>query len=99
TVLRTDATSFIKMMKQTFTRNATTRLPFEGVAAFYRALHMGSKIDQYKNPLYFVSSSPWNLYDMLEEFWTLNEIPAGPFLLRDLGITEDKFIKTGHMQH
>lgn len=99
TVLRTDATSFIKMMKQTFTRNASTRLPFEGVAAFYRALHMGSKIDQYKNPLYYVSSSPWNLYDMLEEFWDLNEIPAGPFLLRDLGITKNKFIKTGHMQH
>ncbi len=99
TVLKTEATSFIRMMKQTFTRNASTRLPFEGVAAFYRALHMGSKIDQYKNPLYFVSSSPWNLYDMLEEFWHINEIPAGPFLLRDLGISEDKFIKTGHMQH
>ena len=99
TVIKTEATSFIRMMKHTFTRNASTRLPFDGVAAFYRALHMGSKIDNYKNPLYYVSSSPWNLYDMLEEFWELNEIPAGPFLLRDLGITEDKFIKSGHLQH
>lgn len=99
TVIKTEATSFIRMMKHTFTRNASTRLPFEGVAAFYRALHMGEKIDQFKNPIYYVSSSPWNLYDMLEEFWKLNEIPAGPFLLRDLGLSEDKFIKTGHMQH
>jgi phosphatidate phosphatase APP1 len=99
TVIKTEATSFIRMMKHTFTRNASTRLPFEGVAAFYRALHMGEKIDQFKNPLYYVSSSPWNLYDMLEEFWELNEIPAGPFMLRDLGISEDKFIKTNHLKH
>lgn len=99
TVLKTDATSFIRMMNQTFTRNASTRLPFEGVAAFYRALHMGSKIDKYKNPIYYVSSSPWNLHDMLEEFWEINDLPAGPFLLRDLGFNEDKFIKSGHMQH
>lgn len=99
TVIRTEATSFIRMMKHTFTRNASTRLPFKGVAAFYRALHMGQKIDQFKNPIYYVSSSPWNLYDMLEEFWEINDIPAGPFMLRDLGLSEDKFIKTGHMQH
>lgn len=99
TVLKTEATSLFRMMHHTFTRNASTRLPFKGVAAFYRALHMGSKVDIYKNPLYFVSSSPWNLYDMLEEFWELNEIPAGPFLLRDLGFNEDKFLKTSHLSH
>lgn len=99
TVIRTEATSFIRMMRQTFTRNASTRLPFEGVAAFYRALHMGGEINKFKNPLYYVSSSPWNLYDMLEEFWQLNDIPAGPFLLRDFGFSEDKFIKTSHQKH
>lgn len=99
TILKTEATSFFRMMQHTFTRNASTRLPFDGVAAFYRALHMGSEAGDFKNPLYYVSSSPWNLYDMLEEFWTINEIPPGPFLLRDLGLSEDKFIKSGHMQH
>jgi phosphatidate phosphatase APP1 len=99
TVLKTNATSFIRMMKETFLMNASTRLPFKGVAGFYRALHMGGHKDKYKNPLYFVSSSPWNLYDMLEEFWEINKIPAGPFLLRDLGLDENKFIKSGHLEH
>jgi phosphatidate phosphatase APP1 len=99
TIIRTEATSFVRMMKNTFTRNAVTRLPFEGVAGFYRALHMGSKKDRYKNPIYYVSSSPWNLFDMLEDFLEVNEIPAGPLMLRDFGIDDTKFIKTGHLQH
>ncbi|AHM59003.1 hypothetical protein D770_03680 [Flammeovirgaceae bacterium 311] len=99
TILKTEATSLFRMMRHTFTRNASTRLPFKGVAAFYRALHMGGKVDKYKNPLYYVSSSPWNLYDMLEEFWELNEIPAGPFLLRDIGFSRDNFVKTSHLSH
>lgn len=99
TVLKTQATSFIRMMKQTFLHNASTRLPFKGVAGFYRALHMGGHKDRFKNPLFYVSSSPWNLYDMLEEFWEINKIPAGPFLLRDLGLDETKFIKSAHLDH
>ncbi|EMR03181.1 hypothetical protein ADICEAN_01659 [Cesiribacter andamanensis AMV16] len=99
TIIRTEATSFVRMMKNTFTRNAITRLPFEGVAGFYRALHMGSKKDRFKNPIYYVSSSPWNLFDMLEDFLEINEIPAGPLMLRDFGIDDTKFIKTGHLQH
>ena len=99
TIIRTEATSFVRMMKNTFTRNAVTRLPYKGVSAFYKALHMGSKVDRYKNPIYYVSSSPWNLFDMLEEFLEINEIPPGPLMLRDFGIDDTKFIKTGHLQH
>lgn len=98
TVLRTNSSNFLSMVRITLLNNAHTRLPFEGVAAFYRALHKGTKESSY-NPLFYVSSSPWNLYDLLEEFFELHHIPMGPFLLRDFGIDDTKFIKSGHGDH
>ena len=99
TVLQTKATNFIRMMQKTFLYNAKTRLPFEGVAGFYKALHLGSKDASVKNPMYYVSSSPWNLYDMLEDFFEIQKLPAGPFLLRNLGLSFDKLFKSSHHDH
>lgn len=99
TVLLTRATSLIRMLQKTFLYNVHTRLPFEGVAAFYRALHMGSNESSSRNPLYYVSSSPWNLYDMLEEFFEMRRIPAGPFMLRDLKVDLTKIFKSAHKEH
>ena len=39
-----------------------------------------------KNPIFYVSNSPWNLYDMLVDFLKINNIPKGPILLRDFGL-------------
>jgi phosphatidate phosphatase APP1 len=69
--------------------NARTRLPFAGVAAFYRALREGSGGQQ--NPIFYVSSSPWNLYDVISGFLEAEEIPAGPLLLRDWDLGRSLF--------
>jgi phosphatidate phosphatase APP1 len=98
TILKTDATSLIKMARLTFFNNARTRLPFEGVAAFYRALQSGPDSSLF-NPIFYVSSSPWNLYDLLVDFCIVQGIPKGPFLLRDLGISQDQFFTSSHLQH
>ncbi len=95
TVMHSHATNFWRMAKLTFLNNARTRKPFEGVAALYRALHRGAD-SQCVNPFFYVSSSPWNLYDLIHDFLDLNGIPLGPILLRDLGLDKDKFIKSGH---
>jgi phosphatidate phosphatase APP1 len=96
TVLISDANHVIKMARNVFMSNAHTRLPFPGVAAFYRALYSGSS-GQNWNPLFFVSSSPWNLYDLLVDFFHLQNIPVGPVLfLRDWGITENELLPTNH---
>lgn len=84
TVLVTGATNVLKMARLTFLNNARTRLPFAGVAAFYRALQRGA--DGATHPLYYVSSSPWNLYDLLLDFCRVHGVPEGPLLLRDYGI-------------
>ncbi len=96
TVIKTNAASFIKMAWTTFMNSSSTLLPFKGVAAFYRALHAGAGA---VNPIFYLSSSPWNLYDLLVDFLEINDVPAGPLLLRDLGIDKDKFISTGHFAH
>ena len=49
------------------------------------------------NPIFYVSSSPYNLHDLLQDFLELNRIPAGPLRLRDLGVDDHKLFKTpGH---
>ena len=98
TILQTFATNLIKVAQLTFMQNAKMRLAFPGVASFYQALQAGVDGRQ-DNPIFYVSSSPWNLYDLLTEFMALHDIPAGPLCLRDLGIDADKFITTGHGSH
>jgi phosphatidate phosphatase APP1 len=99
TVLHTDATNLIRMARTVFLGNAHTRLPFKGVAAFYRALFEGSSGSD-QNPLFYVSSSPWNLYDLLSDFFNLQDIPIGPVLfLRDWGINEREILPINHREY
>ena len=81
TVLQSEVTSFLRAARMVLLENARTRLPFAGVAAFYRALHEGGGGE--RNPIFYVSSSPWNLYDVIGGFLEAQEIPVGPILLRD----------------
>ncbi len=98
TILSTDAARWWKMLKVTFVNNARTRMPFAGVSAFYRALQQGAT-GEGMNPFFYVSSSPWNLYDLLVEFLDLNKIPKGPLMLRDLGISRDYLVAGDHATH
>ncbi len=82
TVVRSRVTSFFKMIPIALLNNAHTRLPFEGVAALYRALQRGGDGRGF-NPIFYVSSSPWNLYDLLEDFLDVHGLPAGPLFLKD----------------
>lgn len=91
TVMHTGLTERAGMLRTTLLHNATTRLPFPGVAAFYRALHDGD--GAVTRPIFYVSGSPWNLYDMIERFLTIQGIPPGPLFLKDWGIDEHKFIR------
>jgi phosphatidate phosphatase APP1 len=82
TVVHSSATSVLKMAWIVLLNNAHTRLPFEGVNAFYSALRRGLE-DQPHNPIFYVSSSPWNIYDVLEDFLNVHGVPAGPLFLKD----------------
>ena len=98
TVVKTDVTNLLRMLRLVFLTNARTRLPFEGVAAFYRALHRG-EAGETTNPIFYVSSSPWNLYDLLHEVFEVHGIPAGPLFLKDYGIAKEVLLSLGHREH
>ena len=98
TVVKTSATDLLAMSRTTFLNNARTRLPFAGVSEFYKSLQLGRN-DKRNNPFFYVSSSPWNLYDMLKDFLDLNQIPAGPLLLRDFGLDKKPDSAGGHLGH
>jgi phosphatidate phosphatase APP1 len=83
TVLQSEVTRLVRAARLVLLENARTRLPFPGVAAFYRALSVGTGGGASVNPIFYVSKSPWNLYEVIADFLTLQELPPGPLLLRD----------------
>jgi len=98
TILKTGATSLFRNLKTTFLNAVEQRVPFLGVSPFYHALQRQGAAFA-RNPIFYVSSSPWNLHDFLEDFMVLNDIPIGPMMLRDFGLDRSKFIKSGHGEH
>ncbi len=99
TVLQADVANLFKVARHVFLDNAHTRLPFPGVAALYRALFHG-KTGNEMNPLFYVSSSPWNLYDLLSQFFNLQDIPIGPVLfLRNWGVSEKEILPVRNREY
>ena len=78
TILETGVQRVGRMIRQTLTGSALTRTPFPGAADLYRDLAAGV------NPVFYVSSSPWNLHAFLVGFLRHRGFPMGPVLLRDL---------------
>ncbi|MDF9796042.1 phosphatidate phosphatase APP1 [Catalinimonas alkaloidigena] len=102
TLLISHATNMRKKLRLMLFKNAKTRLPFDGVAAFYCALERGtsnSEDEKNFNPFFYVSSSEWNLYDLLADFCYHHNLPKGPFLLREVKINLKKIWKSGGGNH
>jgi len=98
TVIQSRVSNFLQAARTVMLGNARTRLPFPGVAAFYRALRNGLAGDE-KNPVFYVSSSPWNIYDVISEFMDLQQIPHGPLMLRDWDIGLGSLSSDRHFEH
>ena len=98
TVIHTGATNFMRMVRVVMLGNARTRLAFKGVAAFYKALRAGAS-GKSQNPIFYVTSSPWNIYDVVCEVFHTHGIPLGPLFMKDYGFDETKFIKSSHGSH
>ncbi|HKO50518.1 MAG TPA: phosphatase domain-containing protein [Polyangiaceae bacterium] len=87
TVLQTHVTQKLKMIWVTLSGSAFTRMPFEGTSELYHALARGAS-GHAGNPVFYVSKSPWNLYDFLVDFLEHHRLPRGPLLLREIGLHE-----------
>ncbi|GAA4277059.1 App1 family protein [Aquimarina mytili] len=91
TILHTGVASFFKwrVIANTIFKNFDKRTAIEGTVKFYKKLHLG-KSNAPVNPFFYVSNSPWNLYDYLSAFFRKNHFPKGPILLRDFRTPFDK---------
>lgn len=89
TVLVSKVTHFLPKLKLMLLDDSSERSPFPGIAAFLRALTKGSD-GKGNNPVFFVSGSEWNLFDLLVNFFRFHDIPEGPLLLRDKGTQFDR---------
>ncbi|MFJ9392357.1 App1 family protein [Nocardioides sp. NPDC101246] len=92
TILETGVQRIGRMVRQTLTGSALTRTPFPGAPELYRDLAARA------NPVFYISSSPWNLYAFLDAFVRHRDFPRGPLLLRDLlGNADGRESKTGRI--
>ena len=98
TIIVSHSTQTLRKLRLMLLRNSRTRKPFPGVDAFYQALSKGVG-GKGSNPFFYVSSSEWNLYDLLEDFCSYNKLPKGVFLLRELESSIYKFWKSGGGDH
>jgi phosphatidate phosphatase APP1 len=94
TVLKTGAYSLLRNLWTSLTGNALTRHVFPDAISFMNRMSDGGL-----NPIYYVSSSPWNLHHFLEQIFDRSGLVRGPKFLRDLGISETQFISGTHGDH
>jgi len=94
TIIHTGVTSFLKwrLVKNSLLTNAYDRIPYKGAAEFYQKLHLGKNVEK-NNPVFYISNSPWNLYQYLKLFMDYNKFPKGPMLLRNFRTPFDRSIK------
>lgn len=94
TMMETGAYSLPRNLWTSLTGNALTRKVFPDAVTLMQVLHRDGQ-----NPVFFVSSSPWNLHGFLDQVFERSGLPFAPKFLRDYGISETQFITGTHGDH
>ncbi|MAQ15819.1 MAG: hypothetical protein CMN30_13615 [Sandaracinus sp.] len=98
TVIDTGVASSMNLLKSYFYDTASDKEPFPGIDELYRGLHAG-RDGSGSNPMFYVSSSPMNLYEHLDRTFDRHRLPEGPLLLRDWGLDHQGFSPNGAHDH
>jgi len=98
TVIRTGISAPLQNIRTVVESDPEARVAFPGLAPLYRALQQGGT-DAAINPIFYVSSGSWKLYDLIVRFKALNGIPRGPMFMDDWGLDETRWFKSSHGAH
>ncbi len=98
TVLVSHSADTGKKLKVMFTKNPRSRKTFADVVEYYGLLAHAHTEPATPNPFFYVSSSEWNLYDDLNEFFKHNGLPEGAFLLSPIKKWY-QLLQTGNTKH
>ncbi|MEJ3655889.1 phosphatase domain-containing protein [Actinomycetes bacterium KLBMP 9759] len=96
TIVETGISRGMEFVRATLLTETRDRTPLPGAAALYRALVEAAGPPR---PVFYLSTSPWNLHEMLLEFIALRRFPLGPLLLTDWGPSKSGLFRIGAQEH
>lgn len=100
TFLISHSHSFFRKLYVLLFKNVNNRKIFEDVVQHYKALsNAGQTNDRAFNSFFYVSSSEWNLYEFIETFARLHELPKAVIKLKDIKAGISDFLFTGRGNH
>jgi phosphatidate phosphatase APP1 len=97
TVIESGITRGLEVLRLTLLTEVTDRTPLPGAAELYRALSVPR--GEGSVPVFYLSTSPWNLYELLTRFLVLRKFPAGPLLLTDWGPSRTNLFRVPIEEH
>ncbi len=95
TAMDTNTISTIRSLRTVMFRSARRRQEVPGVPALYRALQGGAD-GSADNPVCYISSGAWNLYDVVLDYLDTHDLPRGAILLNDWGSRSRGFHAVAH---
>lgn len=98
TIMVSHSSRLMWRMREIFIKNSRSRKLFPATARFYQLLSLSGTDASTPNPFFYVSSSEWNLYGYLTEFFRYNDLPKGIFLLNQIK-RWFQLLKTGKTNH
>ena len=98
TILVSHSYTKLRRLRELLFNKPHSRLVFKDVARHYHLLAAAKTNPHEPNPFFYVSSSEWNLYDYIQDFFEHNELPKGAFLLNQVKRWY-QFFRTGSNNH
>jgi len=98
TLLVSHSTRFIRKLRLLLFRNAHTRKTIPFLTNWRGHLNDLHEMDGPRD-FFYVSNSEWNLYDFLEDFFEINELPKGVFFLQNLKKGLKDLVSTGRVNN
>lgn len=102
TFLVSHSNNVFKKLYVMLSRNVEKRKVFDGVVEHYRQLNKAGRTDKSEsNAFFYVSSSEWNLFSLIQQFTQLNNFPKAVFKLQKikLGWFDLLFSGGGNHEH
>lgn len=100
TFLISHSRSFFKKLYVLLLRNINKRKLFEDVVSHYKALSVAGQTNEIaSNSFFYVSSSEYNLYEFIDSFARLHELPKAVIKLKDIKAGISDFLFTGRGNH
>ncbi len=100
TFLVSHSGNFLKKLYVLLLKNINKRKVFDDVVPYYQALSKaGQENDTDSNSFFYVSSSEWNLYEFIDSFARLHELPKAVIKLKKIKTGISDFLFTGRGSH